>query len=299
VRTPPPLAKEVLKTMKWTETKAAATLLLAAALFGVDPLTRTAPAAGPGAGVATDVEKLQGTWNVVALEAEGGKVQEGVFKGSKIVVKGNAFTTVSAGATYRGTFSVDAAATPKTIDLTFTEGPEAGNKSLGIYEVDGDSWKLCLTVGSKKRPERFVTRAGSGHALETLRRAAATGPDNKRPAAALEGEWSMVSGEIGGRPMPEAFVKTGRRVAKGDETTVTLGGRTFLTSKYTVDTSKKPYAIDYTMTDGPTKGKTQLGIYELDGDTVRFCFAAPGKDRPTKFEARAGDEQTLSVWKKV
>jgi uncharacterized protein (TIGR03067 family) len=40
-------------------------------------------------------------------------------------------------------------------------------------------------------------------------------------------------------------------------------------------------AIDYDMTEGPTKGEKHLGIYELDGDTVKFCFAAPGKDRPT------------------
>jgi len=52
------------------------------------------------------------------------------------------------------------------------------------------------------------------------------------------------------------------------------------------------------MIEGATKGKTQLGIYELDGDKVKFCFAAPGKDRPTEFTADAGSLQTLSVWKR-
>jgi uncharacterized protein (TIGR03067 family) len=45
--------------------------------------------------------------------------------------------------------------------------------------------------------------------------------------------------------------------------------------------------IDYTMTDGLTKGKTQLGIYELDKDTVKFCFASPGQDRPGDFSEGA------------
>jgi hypothetical protein len=52
------------------------------------------------------------------------------------------------------------------------------------------------------------------------------------------------------------------------------------------------------MTEGPTKGKTHLGIYVLDGDKVKFCFAAPGKDRPTEFTAKEGSEFTLSEWKR-
>ena len=52
------------------------------------------------------------------------------------------------------------------------------------------------------------------------------------------------------------------------------------------------------MTEGPTKGQTHLGIYELDGDTVKFCFAAPGKERPTDFTAKASSGRTASVWKR-
>jgi uncharacterized protein (TIGR03067 family) len=121
----------------------------------------------------------------------------------------------------------------------------------------------------------------------------------KKEMAQLEGEWSMVSGEANGASMPEATVKTGKRVAKDGETTITIGGQVYFKAKFTIDPTKKPRAIDYTMTEGPTKGKTHLGIYELDGDTVKFCFAAPGKDRPTEFTAKEGSEQTLSVWKRV
>jgi uncharacterized protein (TIGR03067 family) len=35
----------------------------------------------------------------------------------------------------------------------------------------------------------------------------------------------------------------------------------------TVNSMKKPKAIDVAMTEGPEKGKTVLGIYEIDGDT--------------------------------
>jgi uncharacterized protein (TIGR03067 family) len=120
----------------------------------------------------------------------------------------------------------------------------------------------------------------------------------KKELALLEGEWSMMSGEANGFSMPKEMVKTGKRVAKEGETTISMGGQVYFKAKYTIDPSKKPKAIDYVMTAGPTKGKTQLGIYELDGDTVKFCFAAPGKDRPTEFSAKEGSQRTMSVWKR-
>jgi uncharacterized protein (TIGR03067 family) len=121
----------------------------------------------------------------------------------------------------------------------------------------------------------------------------------KKEMARLEGEWTMVSGEIDGVPMPEQMRKGARRVAKDGETTVTINGQLFMKAKFTVDPTKKPRSIDYLFTGGPTKGKKQLGIYELDGDTVKFCFAAPDTDRPADFTTKAGSRRTLSVWKRA
>ena len=120
----------------------------------------------------------------------------------------------------------------------------------------------------------------------------------KKEMAQLEGEWSMVSAEANGLSLPKETVESGKRVAKDGETTITIGGQVYFKAKFTIDPTKKPKAIDYKMTEGPTKGKTHLGIYELDGDTVKFCFAAPDKDRPTDFTAKEGSQRTLSVWKR-
>jgi uncharacterized protein (TIGR03067 family) len=121
----------------------------------------------------------------------------------------------------------------------------------------------------------------------------------KKEMAQLEGEWSMVSGELNGVAIPEEFVKSGKRVARDGETTITFGERVNFKAKFSIDPSRKPRTIDYTMTEGPTKGKIHLGIYELDGDMVKFCFAAPGGDRPTEFTAKEGSQRTLSVWKRA
>lgn len=120
----------------------------------------------------------------------------------------------------------------------------------------------------------------------------------KKELAQLEGDWSMVSGEANGFAMPKESVQGGKRIAKDGETTILMGGQVYFKAKYSIDPSKKPKTIDYMMTEGPTKGKTHLGIYELEGDTVKFCFAAPGKDRPADFTAKEGSQRTLSVWKR-
>jgi hypothetical protein len=42
-----------------------------------------------------DLEKRQGTWNIVALEVEGQKMSEQLFKGPKIAIAGSRLDTIS------------------------------------------------------------------------------------------------------------------------------------------------------------------------------------------------------------
>jgi len=52
------------------------------------------------------------------------------------------------------------------------------------------------------------------------------------------------------------------------------------------------------MLEGFTKGKKQLGIYDLEGDKFKSCFGAPGAERPKDFSSQPGDQRTVSVWKR-
>jgi uncharacterized protein (TIGR03067 family) len=108
----------------------------------------------------------------------------------------------------------------------------------------------------------------------------------------------MVSGERDGQELPKDVVEGAKRILKGNEVTVVVGGQVYLKAQIALDPTKKPRAIDYTLTEGENKGEKIQGIYELDGDTLKFCSASPGKERPTDFTAKEGSGRTLSVWKR-
>jgi hypothetical protein len=45
--------------------------------------------------------------------------------------------------------------------------------------------------------------------------------------------------------------------------------------------------------------KPVQGIYEVEGDTFKLCYAAPGEARPKEFATKAATGLTLAVWKKA
>ena len=124
-------------------------------------------------------------------------------------------------------------------------------------------------------------------------------PAFQKDIARLQGEWSMVSGTVDGMAIPGAMLKEARRVCQGDEITVKIGAQLIMKAKITIDPSKTPKTIDFQVIDGPTKGKRQLGIYEVDGDTLKSCFAAPDAARPADFASAPGDHRTATVWKRA
>jgi uncharacterized protein (TIGR03067 family) len=158
------LIAEVLMKSRCLLALAVATLLAGSA----SPLA--ADASKPDA-VRKELAKFEGTWRFVSMNIQGMKVpEEQLKKFPKMVIHGKQFTLPEGDTTFRGTFKVDVSTKPKQIDVTFTSGPEKGKTCLGIYELEGDTYKVCMGLVGKPRPKAFVAKAGSGHVLEVLKR---------------------------------------------------------------------------------------------------------------------------------
>jgi uncharacterized protein (TIGR03067 family) len=69
-----------------------------------------------------------------------------------------------------GTFVMDAAA--GTLDVTQTEGQNAGKHYPGIFSLDGDTLRWCVSNTERRRPTQLATLGASAY-LMVLRRQAA------------------------------------------------------------------------------------------------------------------------------
>lgn len=270
------------------------------------------------------LRELEGEWQFETLETDGTRVPSSMLTASRLLIDGDRFRTESPEATYDGTFTIDVETGPTRIDITFVEGPEAGNTCCGIYELDGDRLTLCLGLAGAARPAAFATRRGSGHALERLRRVSAARPADvtggtpppashattvERAAASafdapmtpllrrLEGEWVPVELVMDGKPMPPQWLAYGARIATGNEVKVVFGGQTMVHAKVRVDESVIPVAVDYLALSGKQQGTVTHGILEWVGDELCILMAGPGEQRPATFDAPA-TTATLSRWKR-
>src|SRR5262249_42960131 len=111
--------------------------------------------------------------------------------------------------------------------------------------------------------------------------------DSGKDAAAeelkkLSGTFTVTLFVDDGKKLGEDELKTMRVSQMGAEWKFQVG-KEVTEGRDTVIPGKSPREIDSTYTSGPLKGKTVKGIYEADGETVRYCWAAPSKDRPRAF----------------
>jgi uncharacterized protein (TIGR03067 family) len=225
---------------------------------------------------------------------------EKFFQGSRLVLKGPQFTYQEAGTTYKGTYKVDVSKKPKQIDMTFTEGPEKDKTMVGIYELEGDTYRVCVNPTGKGRPTEFASKPGSGHVLEVLKREKETPKEKadgvEKEMAKLEGTWQLVSAETDGEKLPDERAKQIRVVIAKGKHTVYFNDKAVVEGiAFRIDPTKMPKEVEDALKDG----QTIRGIYELDGDTLRSCVAGVGKERPTRFSGEKGSGCTLRVFKRV
>jgi uncharacterized protein (TIGR03067 family) len=117
-----------------------------------------------------DEELIQGTWTVVSREFIGKKTPEAELKALKVTIKHGTITTDDGKKKEKHAYKLDPSKKPKAIDLANT-GIESKETTLAIYEVDGDTLKICW---SEKDPEhratKFASDENSGQTMMVLKR---------------------------------------------------------------------------------------------------------------------------------
>ncbi len=63
----------------------------------------------------------------------------------------------------KGTLKIDPAAKPKRITITGTDGPTKGKTMQAIYEIDGDTFKVCYALDGEAAPEGVGVQGGNEH----------------------------------------------------------------------------------------------------------------------------------------
>jgi uncharacterized protein (TIGR03067 family) len=122
--------------------------------------------------------------------------------------------------------------------------------------------------------------------------------DGKADAQGIQGEWKVVEAVLGGKPAPEqlyeqfTFVFTAEKLTLGSN----ASKREF---NYQIDPAKKPRQMTLTPLDGPHKGKSVSGIYELKEDDLKLCLPNDdGQAPPVEFKSAEGSKIGLFVLKR-
>jgi RNA polymerase sigma factor (sigma-70 family) len=114
----------------------------------------------------------------------------------------------------------------------------------------------------------------------------------KSDAEKLRGTWVAISGEVGGKQVPEAAVKGFKMVFGDGKFTLETDGKS-TEGTFKLNPAAKPKAIDTTV-----DGKTALAIYSLDGDKLKLCSDEDGTNRPTEFATKASVRHVLLIFKR-
>jgi uncharacterized protein (TIGR03067 family) len=127
--------------------------------------------------------------------------------------------------------------------------------------------------------------------------AAALSADPKEELKLLAGSWVLDEATLAGRDHTDDFAGM-KLTITGDTFAIDFGPNSDK-GTITLEAAKSPKQIDIaTRKDGPFKGRTLPGIYELKDDKLILCCDSEAKARPTEFTAKAKTTVMLLTFKR-
>ncbi len=123
-------------------------LLLASSIFAAEP--------------AKAPKSLNGSWKPIKGELAGKPMKLETLNAITLTISNSMYHVVVEPEGHdMGTTKIDPSVTPKAIDVTGTNGPNAGKTFPSIYEFDGDKLRICYDLSGKKRPTEFKSVTNS------------------------------------------------------------------------------------------------------------------------------------------
>ena len=121
----------------------------------------------------SDLERMQGTWIVVALTEKGKALPAGELEGLEVVIEMDMLTAFEKGkAIVKCQIKVDSTKKPKAIDLTYLIGDDKGKTEAGIYKIDKEQFTLVLDEDKKGRPTAFDGKGTESYSVHVLKKKA-------------------------------------------------------------------------------------------------------------------------------
>ena len=117
-----------------------------------------------------DAKAVQGNWKPVKAELAGQPMTDAVLKSISLKLDNGKYEAFVGDLPDRGTYTVDATTKPMSMTVTGTEGPNKGKTFPAIYELKGDTLRICYDLSGAKRPTEFKTIAGTQLYLVTYNR---------------------------------------------------------------------------------------------------------------------------------
>jgi uncharacterized protein (TIGR03067 family) len=119
-----------------------------------------------------DAEAIKGTWQIISLNADGKDLPKAEVPEDQVIFDGKTYQQKHEDQVVEeGEYVLDPDKSPKAIDFLIKKGQEAGKKQLCVYELDGDSLKICVSQpGDDDRPKALETKPGDRLALMRLKR---------------------------------------------------------------------------------------------------------------------------------
>jgi uncharacterized protein (TIGR03067 family) len=119
---------------------------------------------------ADDAKAIQGNWLPARAELAGQPMSDAVLKTISLKLDNGKYEVFVGDKPDRGNYTIDPSTKPGSITVTGTVGPNTGKTFPAIYELKGETLRICYDLSGAKRPTEFKSVAGTKLYLVTYNR---------------------------------------------------------------------------------------------------------------------------------